>query len=154
MLKHQYEKRWSSQIEKSATLSLPELPEIDPEILESYSKIIVKVHPFLGSVSESERRTRSMRKADHALIRKDEMALEAMVNMYYGPEQNLPAIIDTSVVDTVRQQVFALEEAISVTESRIFEFQYGDIARIRQKVEVARNDGQDLLRELSSQTPR
>jgi hypothetical protein len=135
----QYERVWGEQSKvKTKPIPLPEPPS--PELLALYTRVVARIHLGLDDAAghELEKRRLAQKKTDHALVRRDKIALAAMVDMYYGAEPgSLPMVVDQQAVETMRSRRFALDEAIAAVESRLFDLQHGDVARLRSQAEIA-----------------
>lgn len=148
-VQEQYERSLKAADAPNRPSSEPELPSTSRAVSQLYARCVATLHPDLtDDADERRRRVRLFNEVNAAYLRRDESALRLIADDLQQPT-NLPALVDDSLVDEMRDRVYDLEALTERIEGQYFDMRYGDLARVRAYVQEAEAEGRDLIALLS-----
>lgn len=148
-VQEQYERVWQGK--EVPKFKGPELSPASEKVQRFYATVVANVHPGLTEdPQERAKRAKDMKRADEAYIKRNEIALRGMAEMY-RQRSNLPAIVDQRVVNELRDKFYMMEELVAQLEGQAFELRYGDVAKVKAHADAALKNGHNLLLEMGAE---
>jgi TolA-binding protein len=149
----QYRRVWKGESPARPT-GPRDLPPATLTLKKLYAEVIALIHPQLThDPRERERRNVFLEGVNEAYIRRNQPALQAMLDAHKN-RSNLPAVVDESVVKQLRDQIVDMEILIGELEGDHYELRYGEMAQAKAEVDKAALADRDLIAEMNATIKR
>jgi DnaJ-class molecular chaperone len=115
-----------------------------------FRDVAKRIHPdFARDDAARQRRTQLMAQANEAYSRGDAEALQLILDDYDESSESVPGEgIGAELIRIIRQ-IHQAKKNIAAIEQELAPLRASEIARLRQDVETAQQQGRDLLAELA-----
>jgi DnaJ-class molecular chaperone len=115
-----------------------------------FRDVAKRIHPdFAKDDADRQRRTQLMAQANEAYGRGDAEALQRILDDYDESSESVPGEgIGAELIRIIRQ-IHQAKKNIAAIEQELASLSASEIARLRQDVETAHQQGRDLLAELA-----
>ena len=121
-----------------------------PDLKALFRDVAKRIHPdFARDDADRQRRTQLMAQANEAYSRGDAEALQLILDDYDESSESVPGEgIGAELIRIIRQ-IHQAKKNIAAIEQELAPLRASEIARLRQDVETAQQQGRDLLAELA-----
>jgi len=118
------------------------------EVKALYAKAVAYLHPELAqNTEERKEHLKLFNQVGTAYLNRDQGTLQSVVDAF-TPHTNLPAVIDPQNMQKLKDRIYQLETVTQNVTGQLYDYRYGDVARVRAHALQAEAEGHDLLADL------